>query len=378
MKKTYFAVIALLLAMALVGCDALLDKPEEASNVVGYTADGRAIVELDLSGSNARALHPLVAEAASDFYEVIFHDVTADEIYRTSWIEGGVARLQIPAGITYDNTSAADHGFAYIFAGRAADRTLLGVGTIIRIIDKDGSAAATKEITADSARVNFEIIALETDIIPADMTNLGNPTYGTFNISSETDASLSTVWELKTIDLEGKKLPAFKIDDVLPTLVTFDLKAGVPSAGIVKIADAAEGYSSPYASLETPAKLTKLTSVDVGTNADETNPAYVDDTDLTFPIGLLLTPNTITSTTPGTADPGLCVVYFDIPVYMYSDVAATIPSQKAAETWHFKGGLNNKLLDNGYATMSLGGSVLISVGDAFVGGDTGIIIGGDY
>jgi len=410
MKKTYFVVIALVLAMVMVGCDGLIAPPKDAaSNVVGYTADGRAIVELDLVGlqevievieEGARALHPLVAEAVSDFFEVIFvNSIEPDggalstEIYRTAWTEGSVARLQVPAGETlYNNTGTAVTdgddteytGYAYIFAGRGSDKTLLGVGEIDEIINKDGQTAATKKITEDSARVNFKITALETDIIPIDFyVDGGNPDYNTFKLSGFANGTtLGDDLEIRSMDVDGKKIPAFRIDDVLPTLVEFHLKEAFTFAGAIKVADAAaEGFSSPYvpASTTTPATLAKLASVGVGDSLLAANTAFAYEAPLTFPIGLLLTPNLFDANDDpiAKADPGLCVVYFDIPVYLYDDTPADTPTGKEAVIWHFKGGLNNRLLDYGYATMSLGGGVLISVGDAFTG-DTGLIISGGY
>ena len=145
MKKACLIVTIILLAVLMAGCENFSDQKEAGSNVVGYTEDGRAIVELELgtsSNDNSRALHKLVAQAIADYYEVIFVD-TGDtaatpprgkKIYRIAWREGNVAKLAVPAGVTYDNTTADNHGYAYIFAGRFSDKTLLGLGTIASVL----------------------------------------------------------------------------------------------------------------------------------------------------------------------------------------------------------------------------------------------------
>jgi len=399
MKKTYVAVIALLLAMVMVSCGVVTAPSTVGSNVVGYTDDGRAIVELELErppveadlGSpveSARTLHKLVAEAASDFYEVIFVNTitpnggsAATEVYRTSWAEGTVARLRVPAGPTlYNNTGTAVNasgtavvagddayvGYAYIFAGRGSDKTLLGVGTLTQVL-KGATPEAGLFITTDSTKVNFDIIALETDIIP---TGLPGPiTPGTFNISTYSPSAFDTV---KSIQIDGNEYPVYQITDAANTIVTFGISNTGPTAiptGAIVVAGAAEGKSLPFV-WPAGAKLTKLDGVDVGKNESASNTAFAATDPLTFPIGLTLKPEL--------GSVGLCLVYFEIPVYLFNNTIPGPGNGKEAVTWYFRGGLQNRGIDLGYDLMSLGGGILISVGDAFEGFDTGLEIGGDY
>ena len=379
MKKTYFAAIAVALAVLLAGCDGFLAPPEaagEAPVIVGYTADGRAILELSLGSteSSARALHAMIAEAAADYYEVIFVENDTGDIYRTSWREGRVAKLRVPVGTDYDNSGDPDTGYAYLVAGRYSDKTLLGVGIIDDVLEGANPTSGTT-ITAGATRVNFEITALETDINPVatlPIASTSAPNTGDYNTFKPSTVTIPATFGAEPITIEEKIIPVFMIDDVNATEVTFGVRAGsAPPSGAIKVAGAATGSSSPFAWSEGQATLTKLQTVTVGTGAAG-NPAFATDAVLTLPIGLTLTPNL----NGPQADPGLCLVYFEIPVYLYDDDTATVGT--AAETWYFRGGLNNRLLDIGHTAMGLGGAALVSVGDAFQGFGTGLEIGGNF
>jgi len=377
MKKTYFAAIAVALAVLFAGCDGFVEPPEAAGEAVGYTADGRAILELSLGSTerSARALHAMIAEAAADYYEVIFLENDTGDIYRTSWREGRVAKLRVPVGTDYDNTAAAGSGYAYIFAGRYSDKTLLGVGRIDDVLEGANPTGGTA-ITTNATRVNFIITALETDINPVvtlPIASSSAPDPDDYNTFKPSAVTIPATFGAEPITIDEKIIPVFMIDDVNATEVTFDVKAAsTPPSGAIKVAGATTGNSSPYAWSEGQATLTKLQTVTVGTGAAG-NPAFAVDAPLTLPIGLTLTPNL--NGNPQ-ADPGLCLVYFEIPVYLFDNGAATVGT--AAETWYFKGGLNNKLLDIGHTAMGLGGAALVSVGDAFQGFGTGLEIGGNF
>jgi len=395
MKKMIFAAVVVLLAVLVAGCDGFAPPEVAPSNVVGYTDDGRAIVELDLgfSGGGAKALHALVGEAAADYYEVIFNDGT--NIYRTNWRDGRVAKLRVPANVNvyYDNlgthTTPAINGYAYIIAGRYSDKTLLGIGEVKEVLEADGTVITpAKTITADATRVNFEITALETDINPT-MSSAGPPAvtfaWGGFQLTGTvppgTPPSESSI---TIISVDEKGIPAFYVDDVNPTRATFTIKpAGAALTTVaLKIANATavKGFSSPYVWSEGQATLTKLatrnsiTGVAVGTGAAYA--AFTNGDPLTFPIGITMTPELedADGNTLSAADPGLALVYFEIPVYLYNNTNPPAVGT-APETWYFRGGLNNKLLDIGHNAMGLGGAVLVNVGDAFSGFGTGLEIG---
>ena len=367
MRKTFFFGLAVLLALAIVACDNFSEPAKAGSNVVGYTADGRAIVELDVSvgGSNgARALHETLAQAGVDYYEVIFVDhgnpgdpgtggLPSDPGYvapidprtgsisRLSWREGAVAKLRVVTDVDYDNSldvaNLTDKGSAYVFAGRYSDKTLLAVGKLI----------APTLITDSMTSVTFEIQALETNITD--------------------DAATSTFQQTPVTDFYAQKMPINEVDvtvysifDDAATSATFDITNDLATDGLAKaivVASTADAVKTlPFILTEEgaapPAKLASVTITNITAN----NP-------VAFPLRLTITP---TIPGGGKAKAGLTRIFIDLPVYLYNN--STQDKGTDAVTWYFRSGLNNKFLDTGYDNMSLGGAILIGIGDVFAGG----------
>jgi len=347
MKKVFLIVTAVLLVMMLAGCDGV-DQP---SNVVGYTDDGRAIVELELGlglGKSARALHSTLAQAGSDFYEVIFVD-SANKIYRTNWREGKVARLQVGT-CDYDNTGDTDKGFAYVFAGRYSDKTLLGVGQL---------KSTDTNISSSTTKVDFEIEPLETDIYdtPAAVAKINAATGSTLT-STNTGFKYTSV-STQPVTIEGKTAYAFEVLTT-PTTATLDLLTSLTP----ELYDAflptgtPTGGQKAYIWNEGDVKPTVLTSV--GVDFDPT----------TAEVEFTITP-------ASGADDGLCLIYFEVPLKLYNGGGQELGGQ-AAITWYYKGGLNNKLIDMGHSQMSLGGAILLATGTAMAAGPGSIEIGAEY
>jgi len=177
MKKTYFVVIALLLAMVLVGCDSVVEQivEEEAESAafqaLTFDSEGKAYISVQLGEPDvrsARALTTAIAAAGADYFEVVF-DNGARKV-RTSWGNGATGRI-IPGDGDYDNTDLGDHdgsnatpdkGKAYIFAGR--NGTLLGIGVLVNVIEGATQTNATLIDITKATEVVFEITALNTDV----------------------------------------------------------------------------------------------------------------------------------------------------------------------------------------------------------------------
>jgi len=385
MKKAFFFGIAAVLALAVFSCDDFAaPQTEKTSNIVGYTADGRAILELELGAgtvNKARALHPTLAAAAADFYEVIFYDDNTQDwgtapatgpnagYYRTSWREGKTARIRVPAGdygYVAPNPGSADPdeaygnpSYAYIFAGRYDDGMLLGVG---RLTSVDGAAVTV--ITASTNNADFTVNALTTDV--------NNTATSTFKVPGLPVATI------KVNNVEG--IPVFMIprsstaaatfgfhfsDDGLGTPVSDDLKAELQSRIIFDYAnDASKKFTTkPYAWPDSvddnPRDLDKTGLAFTGLPTAVNNP-------LPNPIGL-----TIATLADDKGKGGLCLLGIDIPVILATDVPDD--NDIPAKTWHFKGGLNNSLIDLGYENMGMGGAVVIGSGNVLSG--SGIIVG---
>ena len=173
MKKAIFAGIAVLLALVIFSCEGF----DPAQRIVGYTDDGRPLIELSIDHTASRALTDTLARAGISFFEVAFYDGT--DYYRTSWNRGRSGSIRLPPGVYGLNAEKA-----ILFAGNRRDHTLLAVGLLTHI---DGEACtkgtdASLTINLYTTRLTFTLLPLLTDVKP-------DPT-STFKL---TDARTSTV-----------------------------------------------------------------------------------------------------------------------------------------------------------------------------------------
>ena len=383
MKKACLIVTIILLAVLMAGCENFSDQPETGSNVVGYTDDGRAIVELELGvglGDDSRALHPTLAAAAADFYEVIFFDNTGGgKYYRKSWKEGQIARLPIPAG-NYTGGTTGTPSYAYIFAGRYDDMMLLGVGKLTKV---NGSPGTTVDGT--TTRVDFEVIALATDV---------------------NDGSAPTFTSRpSTFAVTGGRIDSIIVNDVpaIPVfLVGKNLNSTGGPGGTDNRAPATFGFTFKNKDETTPANAAELAGKIIYdlTAAATTPPKFTTkpyawpnsvwdnprDLDTRSPEGLIFTglPTAVNQVLPNpiglkiaTLDDdtkgkgGLCLLGIEVPVLLATNAAAD--NSEAARKWFFKGGLNNSLIDIGYDYLGMGGAVVIGSGNVMSG--SGIVVG---
>ena len=352
--------IIALAAFAIISCDVLEAPGTEAPVVINENGQTLVMLNLGVSNGNARALHNALAQAGADFYEVVFDN--DGSIFRTSWREGGTARLAVTAG-TYDNS---DKLHAYIFAGRFSDKTLLAVGSLSSVVN-NGVTVTNKEITNTTTGVNFVLNALE--------TNVNHVTASTLVNTDETFAALATQWDIERVTIDGKaNVPVFMIPATGSTYATFgytlsgitDYGAGTPGLALrnaIRVDGAGVIEAKPY----------MLEGSEVGQWGTGGGVAISAIT-LPAPLPVAL-PITINS--GSTAGVGLFRVYFSVPVFLYDKGVATEGS--AATIWNYRGGLNNALVDLGYDNLSLGGAFLIGVGEAFgTGGEGSITIGGGF
>ena len=351
MKKACLIGITARLALAVFSCGDFGIPQDEGVKpvIVGYTADGRAIMEVELGvglSDNARALHPVLAKAASDFYEVIFFDGTG--IYRASWREGRTARLRLPAADYFDSPN-----YAYIFGGRYEDKMLLGVGTIEKI---DGAAVTTTaNVTTTTTSIDFLLKALETDVTAVQTTSTFKP----------------AAWQVQTLLVNEELVPVFMLpanNSSSPAAATFNITCANSDLldQIVYTSSTKNGkyISKPYAWIDSiddlPIDLAGVTFTDT----------FTLNTKVTLPIGLSITTSPDNSKGKG----GLCLLGIEIPVYLKTN--ATAANGQVAKTWYLKGGLNNSILDMGKVNTGMGGAVLIGSGNVLNG--NGIEIGGHY
>jgi len=180
MKKAIFAGIAVLLALVVFSCNDTLPSGSEAM----FTADGRPLLDLTINGDTSRALTNTLAIGGIDFYEVVFRDEPTGDIYRTSWTRGRTGRIRLPPGSYGLNARNA-----IMFAGNQRDNTLLAVGLLTHITNRDelivvaDNVDATKVVQVYTTGLTFTLLPLQTNVKPeADSTfQILNAKLGTNN-----------------------------------------------------------------------------------------------------------------------------------------------------------------------------------------------------
>jgi len=176
MRKLISIGLVALLAFALVTCDGNI---QDENVIVGYTnveySDDGKNITIYLDGTEvpvtkaARSLTADLAKKSHDYYEVIFYfdNGTVKEVARAAWEIGEAAAItnvyRTALGVDYELTGETvldvDVGYAVLFAGRKADKTLLGVG---RLTDADGgpTAADVTTVTTATTKVTFTVASL--------------------------------------------------------------------------------------------------------------------------------------------------------------------------------------------------------------------------
>ncbi len=370
MKKAFLIGSAIFMVLLMTACDDLLIPPaaEEAANIL-YTTDGRRLVNLNIGRDtdSGRALHENLAEAGTDYYEVVFVNAAEDEFYRTSWKEGQTARLAVPPG-TYDNGTG--NGKAYMFAGRYSDKALLAIGVLAKVDGNDDVYV----IDAATTRVDFKLAALT--------TNVDGSGTGTFQVTG-TSGGVT----VSSIKVEEKDIPVYILSQADGAVVNeftaeYNIELDVtqlPNSGTNLNDDILEKIMVQGAP-STPTATHKAYIWDGGDGVNPSNISSVQFTSSTPDMSIVL-PIEMELSVPGKddADPGLCKLYFEVPVYMLSkDRTSGGGDTAAAVTWVIKGGLNNHLPDLGYDAKSLGGAVLLGIGsDVLEGAINGILISGE-
>ena len=387
MKKTCFAGIAVLLALAIVSCD-FTAAPQQNNEPpsVQYSRDGTSItLRLDGEGgvdrNMSRALTDLLAKRGHDYFEVVFTDGT--DIARASWEIGQPAGIRnVPRngtdGVDYSTADASASaaspvldGSAILFVGRKADKTLLAVGLLTATENFNGSPGGPVVSTA-TRTATFTVGAL---MAGTSFT----ATSSSFWTATAVTAPADTTTTIDRAVCDGTPFPMYRIANGAASILTsytFDSKgtltdylpgiklAGIPTNNVdIRIPRFPRGGGF-YTEFETPHALgTNATIMDISTPG--TPVAYTATTALPASIGIVFN-------TSATID-GAISFAFDIPVYAITNdnSQAGVPEYI---TWHVKPGFGTNYydLDNGNSPMGLtaatdpdsyGGSILLGVGD---------------
>jgi hypothetical protein len=366
MKKASLIVAAVLLAVLVAGCDNFA-APKNVASVVSYDDEGRELVEVSvgLDEESARSLFPSVAKDYATYYEVVFQNGAGTnqttDYRRISWKGISSAKIKLWS-LDYDNTTAAGHGTAVLFAGTQSDRTLLGVGKIEKAYKKDGSDTGTV-VSATTTRITFKVVALDAKITATTgSTSAFKITGGTPVGATPTPAPTTPSGQLPTVQVMGMPIPIFVVNKDDPAITaTFTLKlydvGGSAAAtwtdynSLVKVRD--EGSVRHSAASIGGFKSVTLEDAifDVTTLILATTPANGN-----LPDVLVLKLKTVAD------KDGMCELMFEVPVCPLAPIAFT----GSPEPWVIRGGINSNDYDDGSADPAQGGLnslILLGVGE---------------
>jgi len=364
MKKTIFALFAILLVLLLAACD----EPGDDDVV---TPDGKPMVTITINidnGGTSRALSPTVGFTNADYFEVIFHDGT--DYYQVEWGGAGPGSITIPP---------ADYGAigkdAILFAGKnnttppspiLPEKTLLGIG----VITGSNGGGGTQEVTPTTNQVTFTVTSLVnnvTNVAGTSTFKITGPTvdavggfdYDTTATTSATTMPVPIAQTVGALHYPVFPIPAYGYPTSLTTpavetisatytITTIPQYAKVITAGAwdVTVAgmaadteSAAVGTITPTAVAATPAWGTAGTAL--------TAASY------TF---------SFTMTLAGTGTGGLAGVLIDVPVHaLVATASKKAPgyTSGATVTWKIRGG-SDLATPDGIA--GNGAAVLLGVG----------------
>jgi len=310
MKKTLFAILAVLFTIALIAtCDVFEPVLDVVEEVPQFTPDGRPMVRVTIDlgdGDTSRALIAENAKTDSKEYEVVFLDQRDNTTtYRLFFANTVSTVMTIPV-----DTYPTAHD-AIVFAG--TNKTLLGVGGI-----SSGSS-----ITGINDVVVFRIIPLS-GTVSSSFSLTGHP------LTADTDLSLD-VFEVPLSDnIVGK----------------YNIGSGVlaNAAGIIQNGD-------------WHTTLIQASGTDIGKDYD---PFYGSGTlSGSFASGVALTSADIAFTlNTNFSKGGYAKAFIEAPVVAIKTDGPYTGSTPVND-WKIKGGLENETLDNG---VNKGGAALIKIG----------------
>jgi len=163
MKKTVFALFAVILVLSLATCD-LLDSPDTSRRVAKGDMVSLTINIAD--GITSRAMNKPLAQPAVTKYEIVFNDSVNGDIYRFPVPSSQTTiKIEIPAA---DYTGANK---AVVFAGDD-DNNLLAIGRITGVDGTDlngGSAIVTDSPPTTS--VTFTLVALTSGVTDTSLSS---------------------------------------------------------------------------------------------------------------------------------------------------------------------------------------------------------------
>ena len=367
MKKTFYALFAVLLVLSLATCG---DEPATGGQV---TSEGMATltINVDNSGGAGKALTVSNAGAEAGYYEVIFKFGASPKYYQVAWAKPATSSpsITIPAGNYANGTNDA-----ILFAGNnSTDKILLGVGTISSTTG-GANSGPNAEIHYDTTGVVFTVTALRNGVS-------NNRASSTFKITGPTSDDVNS-WDYSTattnnsppIALSGS-IPIFPIpgyDSVAtsaypapgtatdPITATYSF-TNIPHNTAVILQAACTASAATLGTWPSPAT---TGAVSYGTVTGGTVGSALSATQ-TFTIPINVSAVTVN---------GLAAFTIDAPVRAFTNAAIafeTGSSPGSAIIWHIKGGTDDTEADDGSGN---GSAVVLAVGTRFNVSDASLTI----
>jgi len=390
MKKTIFALFAVLLVLMMATCD-LFELPIAAeSNLPLVTPDGRPAANLTINfESTSRALVASDAPAAADFYEVVFKDPSAslpDDYHVKSFGLSAAAAtrtITIPVGDYTGDTKAV------IFAGKddGGDKILLGIGYITSVdgtalASRPGGLANTAYIESGSHTVTFTIAALESAVTTNKATSkfqILGPTAATttnYNYATTTSGTNPTI----TVTAGSVAYPIFPVPPRLyanpDALFTNESKNIIGQYTVNLTAhSAAVKLNSAWTVTAAQWSGGAATYTTGGGTAAAGTGAITCTAEGTTPGSLLsIATNVCTfkflvNVSAASGTDGLCQVLIDAPVKALAPPSPAPTYHGTETTWHIRAGTNSAGYDGASSGANTGALIILDVGGGIFSAD---------
>jgi len=365
MKKTFFALFAVLLVLSLATCDLL----EESDAGRSIAENGMVNLTINIAdGGTGRSLTTDLAKADVDYYEVAFKDPTGATMYRKAWNKSDVGPITIAVPVcATPGYNTADK--AVLFAGINSTKTLLAVG-IITGTTTGGGAVANAVIANNTTAVTFTLSALQNDVATSSFSILGPSAAQTSHPAALHNNYTTTALGKKSVDVGATVVtyPVFSIPEATYPNATvgsfsdtggnvigeYTINCGVAGAqnayyaGVIIETAGWSVHTASYAVTNPPSPIA-YPGATIGVTANSIPAA---GSAVTGAFRFLIDVSAATN--------GISKVYIDAPVIAINNTAASgLPG-----TWHIYGGKDSTDPDAGVVggTGSDGGAVLLAVG----------------
>jgi hypothetical protein len=335
MKKTLFALFAVLLAVLMAACDDFAPSLGEGDL---FTEDGRPMVSLTINvvdTSPSRTLTTAQALIDVDFYEVSFYSST--KIYRITF-DASATPLQRTIEVPIGDYGTADK--AILLAGTDTGKTLLAIG----VLTTANGGGATTEITLNTTQVTFTVSGLK-----ASITNL---TTSSFKVTGPTGTP-----DYSNVAIGQETISGVTYPGTYP-LYTFPGSTGGPAtatytvtctATIANMFNGLKWAATQYGNATVPGYADGAQSATTGVTVSQSG--FTGDA-VTAATGASLT-MTFTFSLTGASGNGYCKFTPQSGVYALNDT-------DAPTAWYIRGGSDYTELDG--AAHPDGGSVLLYIG----------------